>query len=127
MYYHMDRNIRTIYLAGGCFWGVEGYFQLINGVKNTEVGYANGKTEETDYQHIAVTDHAETVRVDYDRTEVSLGEILLRYFRIIDPSSLNKQGNDRGRQYRTGISSLQVINLTQVAAGQLFRRPFSAM
>jgi len=96
-------NKKTIYLAGGCFWGVEGYFQRINGVVNTETGYANGKTQDTDYEHIKTTGHAETVKVEYDRSKISLEEILLHYFRIINPTSVNKQGNDIGRQYRTGI------------------------
>lgn len=96
-------NRRTIYLAGGCFWGVEGYFKRINGVFKTQTGYANGKTADTDYSRIASTDHAETVKIDYDISKISLEEILLHYFRIIDPSSVNKQGNDIGRQYRTGI------------------------
>mgnify|MGYP000845777980 FL=1 len=99
----LPENKKTIYLAGGCFWGVEGYFQRINGVVNTETGYANGKTQDTDYEHIKTTDHAETVKVEYDRSKISLEEILLHYFRIIDPTSVNKQGNDIGRQYRTGI------------------------
>lgn len=96
-------NKKTIYLAGGCFWGVEGYFQRIPGVVNTQTGYANGKTQDTDYEHIKTTDHAETVKVEYDRSKISLEEILLHYFRIIDPTSVNQQGNDIGRQYRTGI------------------------
>lgn len=99
----LPENKKTIYLAGGCFWGVEGYFQRINGVVNTETGYANGKTNDTDYEHIVITDHAETVKVEYDYSKISLEEILLHYFRIIDPTSVNKQGNDIGRQYRTGI------------------------
>lgn len=98
-----EENKRTIYLAGGCFWGVEGYFKKIPGVYDTETGYANGKTDQTDYSLIKQTDHAETVKVSYDRSQVSLEEILLHYFRIIDPTSVDKQGNDVGRQYRTGI------------------------
>ncbi len=99
----MDKNIRTIYLAGGCFWGVEGYFSMLSGVVDAQSGYANGKTEDTDYYSIAKTGHAETVKVDYDISRISLEEILLHYFKIIDPKSLNKQGNDVGTQYRTGV------------------------
>ena len=80
----LPENKKTIYLAGGCFWGVEGYFQRINGVVNTETGYANGKTNDTDYEHIGITDHAETVKVEYDYSKISLEEILLHYFRISD-------------------------------------------
>ena len=92
-----------IYLAGGCFWGLEEYFSRISGVLATSVGYANGQVETTNYQLIKETDHAETVQVIYDEKTVSLREILLYYFRVIDPLSINQQGNDRGRQYRTGI------------------------
>ncbi len=96
-------NIKTIYLAGGCFWGVEAYFSRLNGVINAESGYANGNTETTDYQKIHDTMHAETVKIDYDANQLSLEEILLHYFNIIDPKSLNKQGNDIGTQYRTAV------------------------
>lgn len=92
-----------IYLAGGCFWGLEEYFSRIKGVTDTTVGYANGQVESTNYQLIHQTDHAETVQVTYDDNLVTLREILLYYFRVIDPLSINKQGNDIGRQYRTGI------------------------
>ena len=92
-----------IYLAGGCFWGLEEYFSRISGVLATSVGYANGQVETTNYQLLKETDHAETVQVIYDEKAVSLREILLYYSRVIDPLSINQQGNDRGRQYRTGI------------------------
>ena len=92
-----------IYLAGGCFWGLEDYFSRIEGVKKTSVGYANGQVESTNYQLIHQTDHAETVHLIYDEERVSLREILLYYFRVIDPLSVNKQGNDVGRQYGTGV------------------------
>ena len=96
-------NIKEIYLAGGCFWGVEGYFSRITGVIETDTGYANGKTETTSYQQIHGTDHAETVKITYNTGVIALEELLEHYFRIIDPLSVNKQGNDTGRQYRTGI------------------------
>lgn len=96
-------EMAEIYLAGGCFWGLEEYFSRISGVLETTVGYANGQVETTNYQLIKETDHAETVQVIYDEKIVSLREILLYYFRVIDPLSINQQGNDRGRQYRTGI------------------------
>ena len=103
-----------IYLAGGCFWGLEEYFSRIFGVLQTSVGYANGQVETTNYQLIKETDHAETVQVVYDEKAVSLREILLYYFRVIDPLSVNQQGNDRGRQYRTGIYYLEEANLPTV-------------
>jgi len=98
-----EDEMAEIYLAGGCFWGLEEYFSRISGVLQTSVGYANGQVETTNYQLIKETDHAETVQVIYDEKAVSLREILLYYFRVIDPLSVNQQGNDRGRQYRTGI------------------------
>ena len=93
----------VLYLAGGCFWGVQGYFQRIPGVLDTEVGYANGNQSGTSYHELSRTDHAETVKVTFNSRVLSLEELLAHYFRIIDPTSINKQGNDRGRQYRTGI------------------------
>lgn len=103
-----------IYLAGGCFWGLEEYFSRISGVLQTSVGYANGQVETTNYQLIKETDHAETVQVIYDEKVVSLREILLYYFRVIDPLSVNQQGNDRGRQYRTGIYYLEEADLPTI-------------
>lgn len=95
--------MKEIYLAGGCFWGLEEYFSQIAGVTQTSVGYANGQVETTSYQLLKQTDHAETVYLAYDETVLSLREILLYYFRVIDPLSVNQQGADKGRQYRTGI------------------------
>lgn len=105
--------MKEIYLAGGCFWGVEQYFSQIEGVKNTTVGYANGNTEVTTYALLKQTQHAETIHIEYEN--ISLRTILLHFFRIIDPTSLNKQGNDVGVQYRTGIyysdeNDLEIIN-----------------
>ena len=97
--------MNTIYLAGGCFWGVEGYFKRIEGVKGTTCGYANGRTDNPSYEDVCRHDtgHAETVKVDFDDEVISLEDLLIYYFRIIDPVSVNKQGNDVGTQYRTGI------------------------
>ena len=81
--------MKTIYLAGGCFWGVEGYFDLIDGVVETRVGYANGQSEVTSYALIDATDHAETVAVTYDPEGTTLRELLQHYFRIINPFSIN--------------------------------------
>ena len=96
-------GLKEIYLAGGCFWGMEGYFKKVRGVEETNVGYANGKVETTTYQDLHETDHAETVQIVYDENVVSLQELMVRFFSIIDATSINKQGNDSGRQYRTGI------------------------
>lgn len=97
--------IKTIYFAGGCFWGVEKYFSLIQGVIKTKAGYANGKTEHPTYEDVCRrrTGHAETVRVSYEDKQISLKDLVNLFFHIIDPVSINRQGNDYGIQYRTGI------------------------
>lgn len=96
---------REIYLAGGCFWGVEEYFSRVGGVVETRVGYANGTAERPSYEQVCTgrTGHAETVRVVYDPGAVSLRELAERLFKIIDPTAWNRQGPDVGTQYRTGI------------------------
>lgn len=94
-----------IYLAGGCFWGTEKYFQNISGILFTEVGYANGNTENPTYEEVCHnnTGYAETVKVEYDDTKISLSFILELYYDVINPISINHQGGDIGSQYRTGI------------------------
>ena len=101
----MSSDLKDIYYAGGCFWGVEKYFSLIPGVRDTTVGYANGKTENPTYEDVCKKDtgHAETVHVRYDPGVISLKSLTEHFFRIIDPTSLNKQGGDTGTQYRTGV------------------------
>ncbi|MDR0384285.1 MAG: peptide-methionine (S)-S-oxide reductase MsrA [Christensenellaceae bacterium] len=96
---------KEIYFAGGCFWGVEKYFSLINGVINTRAGYANGKTKNPTYNDVCHnnTGHSETVHVVYEDKKITLETLLHSFFDIIDPTSLNKQGNDKGIQYRSGI------------------------
>ncbi len=100
-----EKNLDTIYLAGGCFWGVEEYMSRIAGVYDATSGYANGNTENPKYEEVIYdnTGHAETVRVVYDPEQVTLDELLERFFRVVDPTSLNKQGNDVGTQYRSGV------------------------
>lgn len=97
--------MKTIYLAGGCFWGVERFFSQVRGVIATTVGYANGTKENPSYEDLkkGLDDAAETVKVVYDENEISLPKILELYLRIVDPFSRNKQGEDEGVQYRTGI------------------------
>ncbi|MCD8317317.1 MAG: peptide-methionine (S)-S-oxide reductase MsrA [Eggerthellaceae bacterium] len=99
----MDK--KEIYLAGGCYWGVEKFVENLKGVLSTEVGFANGKTENPTYEDVCWrnTDHAETVKVEYDADVISLPVLLKLFYKIIDPTSIDRQGNDRGRQYRTGI------------------------
>jgi len=95
----------TIYVAGGCFWGMEKYMSLVNGVIATDVGYANGTTESPTYEEVCtgLTGHAETVRVDYDPDVAPLPFLLDLFYQAIDPVSVNRQGNDVGTQYRTGV------------------------
>lgn len=99
------RDKKTIYLAGGCFWGSEKYIGLIKGVVETEVGYANGNTENPTYEDVCRrnTGHAETVKVVYDPRELTLENLLNFFYKVIDPTAVNRQGNDIGSQYRTGI------------------------
>jgi peptide methionine sulfoxide reductase msrA/msrB len=101
----MRKNEKEIYLAGGCFWGLEKYIGNIPGVTGTEVGFANGKTERPSYEDVCRRDtgHAETVRVVYNTDMISLQRLLAMFYKVIDPTSLNRQGNDVGAQYRTGI------------------------
>lgn len=96
---------KTIYFAGGCFWGTEHYFKMIKGVVGTTVGYANSIIENPSYKDVCSGDTlaAETVKVDYDPSSVSLEFLTRMFFHAIDPTSLNRQGNDIGTQYRTGI------------------------
>ena len=94
----------VIYLAGGCFWGTEKYISLMNGVISTEVGYANGKTENPTYDEVCSgSGHAEVVKVEYNKDIISLNFLLYLFYKSINPVSLNRQGGDTGIQYRTGI------------------------
>lgn len=96
---------QEIYLAGGCFWGTQRYFDCLEGVVETEVGYANGRTENPTYEQVKHenTGHAETVKVVFDPSKITLEELLDQYYKVIDPLSVNRQGGDVGVQYRTGV------------------------
>lgn len=97
--------MKEIYLAGGCFWGVEAYYKRMNGVEDTEVGYANSRMESPSYKEVCTgrTDAAETVKIIYDEEKITLEEILKALFKVIDPTLINRQGPDIGSQYRSGI------------------------
>ena len=96
--------MRTIYLAGGCFWGTQKFFDQFDGVKRTIVGYANGEKENPSYEEVCNNSgHAETVKIEYDESVISTRQLLKYYFLTIDPTSVNRQGGDTGIQYRTGI------------------------
>ena len=99
-----EEGMKTIYLAGGCFWGVEKFLEQFSGVVSTEVGYANGPDYAPSYQEVCRSSgHAETVKVVYEEKKLSLKNLLTYFFMVIDPTSVNRQGNDVGIQYRTGI------------------------
>jgi len=102
-----------IYLAGGCFWGLEKYMSGIRGVISTQVGYTNGKTAHPSYEDVCNrnTGHAETVKVHYDPGIVPLPFLLDLFFDAIDPTSVNRQGGDRGTQYRSAIFYSEVSDL----------------
>lgn len=103
----MNEMLKEIYLAAGCFWGSEKYFKLIEGVCRTEVGFANGRADlvAPTYEQVYTdsTGYAETVHVVYDPSVVSLDFLLQLYFKAVDPTAVNRQGNDVGTRYRTGI------------------------
>lgn len=109
---------REIYLAGGCFWGAEHFLKQIQGVVSTEVGFANGHLENPTYKQVYTdtTGHAETVHVTYDPAQVSLKFLLELFFKAIDPTSLNKQGEDTGTRYRTGVYYTDPADLPQIEA-----------
>lgn len=111
--------MKEIYLAGGCFWGVDAYMSKVEGVVETSVGYANGKVENPSYEMVCTgtTGHTETTYVKYDENKTSLEKVLNKFWGIINPTLLNRQGPDIGSQYRTGIyytdeEDLEIINKT---------------
>lgn len=108
--------IKKIYFAGGCFWGVQAYFSLLEGVITTTTGYANGNKENPTYEEVCTgdTDFAETVMVEYDSNTIALDILLDHFFGIINPTSLNRQGNDIGTQYRTGIYYVDEADREQI-------------
>ena len=125
-------SYKEIYLAGGCFWGTEHYFKQVRGVVDTETGFANGNVDNPSYKQVKAGDtgFAETVRIKYDPGIVSLDLLLDLYFKSIDPLSLNRQGEDEGTQYRTGLyytdaSDLPVIDRVYGAVEAEAGRPLA--
>lgn len=123
---------KEIYFAGGCFWGTEHFFKQIEGVLETEVGFANGHTENPTYKEVYTdqTGFAETVYVKYDSDVVSLEFLLNMFFKAIDPTSLNKQGEDEGTRYRTGVyytndDDLTVIEKVFAQEQQNYQQPLA--
>jgi methionine-S-sulfoxide reductase len=97
--------MKRIVIAGGCFWGVEAYYKKLKGIGETNCGYANGNIKNPRYEDLKYkrATHVEAVELFYDPKLINLNKILEHLFRMIDPTSLNKQGGDEGIQYRTGI------------------------
>jgi peptide-methionine (S)-S-oxide reductase len=101
----MSLPTETITLAGGCFWCLEAVYEMVDGVTAVESGYSNGHVPHPTYEQVCsgTTGHAEVVRVNFDPARITLREVLEIFFAIHDPTTLNRQGNDVGSQYRSGI------------------------
>ena len=112
-------NIKTIYLAGGCFWGTDAYMARVHGVAATESGYSNGNVPlPVTYEEVYTdaTGYAEVVKVDYDTTRTSLTTILDEFFSITNPTTLNKQAEDIGTRYRSGIYYVDEADIPVIEA-----------
>ena len=125
-------NTKVIYLAGGCFWGTEHFIKQIQGVISTETGFANGHTDNPTSKEVYThtTGYAETVKVEYDADVADLRFLLELYFKAIDPTSLNKQGEDEGTRYRTGIyytddNDLPVIQQVYNEVARQYNQPLA--
>lgn len=103
---------QIIYLAGGCFWGVQAYFKQLRGVTDTMVGYCNGTTAFPKYEDLksGKASHAETVKITYEDQVISLEKILEHYLRFVDPYTIDQQGHDVGHQYRSGVYSTNMMD-----------------
>ncbi len=123
-----ERVRKEIYLAGGCFWGTQKFFDRFGGVLETEVGYANGPDRKPSYREVcAGSGHAETVRVVYDDEKIGLEELIEAYFLTVDPLAYHRQGMDMGIQYRTGIyytdrEDLPILEKCYAREQQKYRR-----
>jgi methionine-S-sulfoxide reductase len=108
--------MKKIVLAGGCFWGVEAYFAQLKGIIDTSVGYVDGNMKNPSYEDVChgVASHAEACMVTYDPSLISLEQVLDQFFRIINPFSINKQGHDVGRQYRSGVYFIDQVDEEKV-------------
>jgi peptide-methionine (S)-S-oxide reductase len=110
--------MKEIVVAGGCFWGVEEYYRRVKGIVDTKSGYSQGHKIDATYQEVCNgnTGHTEVVWLRYNPSEITLEKILELLFRIIDPTSLNRQGNDIGHQYRTGVYTIDDEDLPIISA-----------
>lgn len=125
-------NRREIYLAGGCYWGAQKYLSNLAGVLETEVGFANGNTVAPSYEQVKHenTGHAETVRTVYDADVIPLRALLRLFYKIIDPTTVDRQGEDEGHQYRTGVyytepADAAVIAETLCELGEAYDAPIA--
>ncbi len=126
-------NLQTAVVAGGCFWGVQGVYQHLNGVKNVLSGYAGGERAAADYQTVSGGDtgHAESVQIVYDPAKLTYGQILQVFFSVAhDPTQLNRQGPDSGTQYRSAIffanetqKKIALAYIAQLDAAKSYPRP----
>jgi len=124
--------MKKIVLGGGCFWGMEAYFKRFDGVIKTEVGYANGHTIDPTYKEVCTntTGHAEVLVIEYEPEKISLETILSHLWKVIDPTSVNRQGGDIGSQYRTGIyyvdeTDIDVIQLSKANEQVKYEKPIA--
>jgi peptide-methionine (S)-S-oxide reductase len=123
---------QTAVFAGGCFWGMEGVFEHVKGVRSVVSGYAGGKAGDANYEQVSseTTGHAEAVRISYDPKQVSYGQLLRVFFAEHDPTSLNRQGPDQGTSYRSAIFPQNAAQrraaaayIAQLNASHAFARP----
>jgi peptide-methionine (S)-S-oxide reductase len=125
-------DLQTIVLGGGCFWCTEAVYKEVRGVTDVESGYSNGETERPTYEQVCTgrTGHNEVVKLTYDPALVSTRQLLEIFFVVHDPTQMNRQGNDTGTQYRSGIyfttpEQKQVADdlVRQIGQDKLFSRP----
>ena len=126
---------QTIVLAGGCFWGVQAVFQHVKGVVSATSGYAGGTVSSPSYEHVSsgTTGHAESVKIVFDSSQVSLGQLLKVFFSVAhDPTELNRQGPDVGTQYRSAVfyttpAQQKIVDayIAQLSAAKVFRDPIA--
>ena len=109
--------------GAGCFWGVEEYFRKIQGVKDTRVGYSGGNTKNPTYEAVCsgTTEHVEVLEVNFDETEISYEKLLDHFWKCHDPTTLNRQGPDIGRQYRSAIFYFSDIQ-KEIAENSIIKR-----
>lgn len=128
----INAKLKEMYLAGGCFWGIEKYMSVIKGVVETEVGYANGNTENPSYENVCTgkTGHTETVRLVYDTALIELDRLLTLFYAAIDPTAINRQGGDIGSQYKTGVyyvdsDDKEIIDRSIQLLSKMYKKPIA--